>query len=67
MPRIFGPMVKPGGVLLDDEARERRASPSPDSVRASSVTPNDMSVPAFEMNVFRPLISQPPSRVLRAS
>ena len=31
-------------------------------MRASSVTPNDMSVPALEMNVFRPLISQPPSR-----
>ena len=52
-----------GRVLLDDEARERRrAAPSPDSVRASSVTPNDMSVPALEMNAFRPLISQPPSR-----
>ena len=38
------------------------ACSSPDSVRASSVTPNDMSVPALEMNVFRPLISQPPSR-----
>ena len=35
---------------------------SADSVRASSVTPNDMSVPALEMNVLRPLISQPPSR-----
>ena len=62
MPRIFGPIVKPGRVLLDDEAAEPRARPSSRvSVRASSVTPNDMSVPALEMNALRPLISQPPS------
>ena len=61
MPRIFGPMVKPGRVLLDDEAWRTSIRPSADP-RASSVTPNDMSVPALEMNVLRPLISQPPSR-----
>ena len=43
-------------------SRTSAAPPSPVSVRASSVTPNDMSVPALEMNVLRPLISQPPSR-----
>ena len=52
-----------GGVLLHDEARERRrARLRPTRCAASSVTPNDMSVPALEMNVLRPLISQPPSR-----
>ena len=52
-----------GGVLLDDEAGvTSAAAPSAASVRASSVTPNDMSVPALEMKVLRPLISQPPSR-----
>ena len=43
-------------------SRTSAPAPSADSVRASSVTPNDMSVPALEMNVLRPLISQPPSR-----
>ena len=48
-----------GRVLLHDERGVVARS-----VRASSVTPKDMSVPAFEMNVLRPLISQPPSRAL---
>ena len=57
------PHREPGRVLLDDEAGELRAPPpvAPASVRASSVTPNDMSVPALEMNALRPLINQPPS------
>ena len=46
-----------GRILLDDQAREALTY-----VRANSVTPNDMSVPALEMNDLRPLISQPPSR-----
>ena len=50
-----------GRVLLHDEGAVPRLALG-HSVRASSVTPNDMSVPAFEMKVFRPLISQPPSR-----
>ena len=62
MPRSFGPIVKPGVSFSTTKLANGGACPSPDSVRASSVTPNDMSVPALEMNVFRPLISQPPSR-----
>ena len=62
MPRIFGPMVKPGVSFSTTKVANLDGSPSSDGVRASSVTPNDMSVPALEMNVFRPLISQPPSR-----
>ena len=62
MPRIFGPMVKPGVSFSTTKLAYVGACPSADSVRASSVTPNDMSVPALEMNVLRPLISQPPSR-----
>ncbi len=62
MPRIFGPVVKPAVSFSTTKLANVGPSPSPDSVRASSVTPNDMSVPALEMNVLRPLISQPPSR-----
>ena len=62
MPRIFGPIVKPGVSFSTTKLAYVGRSPSADSVRASSVTPNDMSVPALEMNVLRPLISQPPSR-----
>ena len=62
MPRIFGPIVKPGVSFSTTKLANLGACPSADSVRASSVTPNDMSVPALEMNVLRPLISQPPSR-----
>ncbi len=62
MPRIFGPMVKPSASRATTKLAKAGRLGSPDSVRASSVTPNDMSVPAFEMNVFRPLMSQPPSR-----
>ena len=62
MPRIFGPIVKPGVSFSTTKLANVGACSSADSVRASSVTPNDMSVPALEMNVFRPLISQPPSR-----
>ena len=62
MPRIFGPMVKPGVSFSTTKLANLGSSPSAGSVRASSVTPNDMSVPALEMNVLRPLISQPPSR-----
>ena len=73
MPRIFGPMVKPGVSFSTTKLANLGSRPSADSVRASSVTPNDMSVPALEMNVLRPLISQPPScrsarvRIPRAS
>ena len=62
MPRIFGPMVKPGVSFSTTKLANRGGVPSPGSVRASSVTPNDMSVPALEMNVLDPLMSQPPSR-----
>ena len=62
MPRIFGPMVKPGASFSTTKLANRGCCPSAASVRANSVTPNDMSVPAFEMNVFPPLISQPSSR-----
>ena len=63
MPRIFGPIVNPAVSFSTTKLAYvcRESSSSRDSVRASSVTPNDMSVPAFEMNVLRPLISQPPS------
>ena len=61
MPRIFGPMVKPG-VSFSTTRLAKPSRPSTASVRASRVTPNDMSVPALEMKVLRPLISQPPSR-----
>ena len=62
MPRIFGPMVNPAVSFSTTKLANLGACSSSDSVRASSVTPNDMSVPALEMNVLRPLISQPPSR-----
>ncbi len=64
MPRIFGPMVKPGVSFSTTKLAKRcgPASPSSVPVRASRVTPKDMSVPALEMKVLRPLISQPPSR-----
>ena len=62
MPRIFGPIVKPAVSFSTTKLANVGRLPSADSVRASSVTPNDMSVPALEMNVLRPLISQPPSR-----
>jgi hypothetical protein len=42
---------------LANDGRPRSSSP----VRASTVTPKLMSVPAFEMNAFCPLRSQPPS------
>ena len=61
MPRILGPMVKPG-VSFSTTRLAKPSRPSTASVRASRVTPNDMSVPALEMNVLRPLISHPPSR-----
>ncbi len=62
MPRIFGPMVNPALSFSTTKVANAGRSSSPDSVRASSVTPNDMSVPALEMKVFRPLSNQPPSR-----
>ena len=57
------PHREAGRVLLDDEAGEHRAAHRPLRRRCgpSRVTPNDMSVPALEMNALRPLISQPPS------
>ncbi len=60
MPRILGPMVNPAVSFSTTKVANFGAC-SLDSVRASSVTPKDMSVPALEMNVLRPLISQPPS------
>ena len=62
MPRILGPIVKPSVSFSTTKLAYAGASPSAVTVRASNVTPNDMSVPALEMNVLRPLISQPPSR-----
>ena len=62
MPRIFGPMVNPGVSFSTTRLANPGSRPSTGSVRASSVTPKDMSVPALEMNVLRPLMSQPPSR-----
>src|SRR4051794_15163417 len=62
MPRIFGPIVKPGVDLWTMKTPNRGLAADADVVRARSVTPNDISVPAFEMNVLRPLISHPPSR-----
>ncbi len=63
IPRIFGPIVNPGVSFSTTKLAyfAPRLPPSPVSVRASSVTPNDMSVPALEMNALRPLINQPPS------
>ena len=61
MPRIFGPMVKPGVSFSTTKLAKPGSRPSTGSVRASRVTPKDMSVPALEMKVLRPLISQPPS------
>ena len=62
MPRIFGPIVKPGVSFSTTRVAYRCGSPSGVSTLASNVTPNDMSVPALEMKVFAPLINQPPSR-----
>ena len=62
MPRSFGPIVKPGVSFSTKKLAYAGGRPSSDAVRARSVTPNDMSVPAFEMNAFWPLITQPPSR-----
>src|SRR5438477_1323121 len=62
MPRILGPIVKPGVSFSTTKLPNPGSDPPADSVRASSVTPNDMSVPAFEMKALRPLMSQPPSR-----
>ena len=61
MPRIFGPIVNPGVSFSTTKLPNRAPPSSGESVRASSVTPNDMSVPALEMNALRPLINQPPS------
>ena len=62
MPRILGPIVKPGVSFSTTSVAYPGGPPPSASVRANNVTPNDMSVPAFEMKVLRPLISQPPSR-----
>jgi hypothetical protein len=52
MPRIFGPMVNPGVSFSTTKLAYFGPCPSDDSVRASNVTPKDMSVPALEMNVL---------------
>ena len=62
MPRILGPIVNPAVSFGTTKLPYCGDAPSGAGVRARSVTPNDMSVPAFEMNVLAPLMSQPPSR-----
>ena len=55
-------MVKPGVPFSTTRVANFGPLSSVSSVRASKVTPNDISVPALEMNVFVPLITHPPSR-----
>ena len=54
-----------GRVLLDDEARvRRRARRRPTRCGRAASRRTTCRCPALEMNVLRPLISQPPSRAL---